>query len=199
MLFRFCIPVFYRPLIIACLLGPSLFGISASSNASNNPSAGLDTGYSALRLFLKDEQHLTTIRRIKLILAFEGISDKSEKLVDEIADSSAQALEQLDQLVAMKPAIRLEDFSDDSIAKSTLDSLRMATAKEFLLETDDFEKDLLLSQSQILRVISHLARELEEKESNSKRKAWLNKLAQRYEKYYQQVYARITVVGKGRA
>ena len=75
----------------------------------------------------------------------------------------------------------------------------MSTAKEFFLETDDFEKDLLISQSQILRVISHLAKQLGEKETNTKRKAWLNKLAQRYEKYYQQVYVRILISNKEKA
>jgi hypothetical protein len=49
----------------------------------------------------------------------------------------------------------------------------------------------LLSQSQILRVISHLAKQLEQKEISNERKAWLNKLAERYEHYYQQVYARL--------
>ena len=46
---------------------------------------------------------------------------------------------------------------------------------------------------QVLRVISHLAKELEEQETNLKRKAWLNNLAVRYENYYQQVFSRLTV------
>lgn len=170
--------------------------IGASHQKATNT---VDAGYSALKLFLEDEQHLTTIRRLKQVLAFEGISDKSKKLIDEIADSSQLALEELEKLAAAKPVIEFEDFSNDSIGKATLDSLRIATAKEFLLNTDDFEKNLMLSQSQILRVISHLSKELEEKETNTKRKAWLGKLAIRYEKYYQQVYARISIRGKGKA
>lgn len=170
--------------------------IGASHQKATNT---VDAGYSALKLFLEDEQHLTTLRRIKLVLAFEGISDKSTRLVDEIAETSEQALDDLEKLAAAKPAIVFKEFSDDSIGKATFDSLRIATAKELLLETDDFEKDLLLSQSNILRVISHLAIQLEEKETNAKRKAWLSKLAVRYEKYYQQVYAQISIRGKGRA
>ena len=69
----------------------------------------------------------------------------------------------------------------------------MTTAKEFLLESENFEKNLLLSQLNILRVISHLAEQLEEKETSVKRRVWLNKLANRYENYYQQIYARITI------
>jgi len=166
--------------------------IGASHQQAGNT---VNAGYSALKLFLEDEQHLTTIRRVKLVLAFESISGKSTKLIDEIADSSEQALEDLEKLATAKPVIVFEEFSDESIGKATLDSMRIATAKEFLFETDDFEKDLLLSQSNILRVISHLAKQLEEKETNAKRKAWLNKLAIRYEKYYQQVYARISITG----
>jgi hypothetical protein len=158
-----------------------------------------DVGYSVLKLFLADEQYLTAIRRVKMVITFEGISKDSSALIDKIADSSELALEQLEKLAMVKPAIVLKDFSDDSIAKATLDSLRMATAKEFLFETDDFEKNLLLSQSQILRVISHLAKQLEEKETNTKRKDWLNNLARHYESYYQQVYALIAITTNDKA
>ena len=72
----------------------------------------------------------------------------------------------------------------------------MTTAREFLLESENFEKNLLLSQLNILRVISHLAEQLEKKETSAKRKAWLSKLANRYENYYQQIYVRITISDK---
>jgi len=190
----------YKLLFITSLLGVVVVTGNTAIGASHQKAANtVDAGYSALKLFLEDEQHLTTIRRVKLVLAFKGISAKSTKLVDEIADSSERALEDLEKLATAKPVIVFEDFSDESIGKATFDSLRIATAKEFLFETDDFEKDLLISQSQILRVISHLAKQLAEKETNAKRKAWLNKLAIRYEKYYQQVYARISITGKGKA
>ena len=190
----------YKLLFFTSLLGVVVVTGNPAIGARHQQAANtVDAGYSALKLFLEDEQHLTTIRRIKLVLAFESISDKSKKLIDEIADSSEQALEDLEKLATAKPVIVFEEFSDESIGKATLDSMRIATAKEFLFETDDFEKDLLISQSQILRVISHLAKQLEQKESNAKRKVWLNKLAIRYEKYYQQVYARISITGKGKA
>jgi len=186
-------------MLITSVLGILVLTNTHAIGASNQKAQTIDSGYSALKLFLEDEQHLTTLRRVKLVLAFEGISDKSTRLVDEIADTSEQALDDLEKLAVARPAIVFEEFSDDSIGKATFDSLRIATAKELLLETDDFEKDLLLSQSNILRVISHLAKQLEAKETNAKRKAWLNRLAVRYEKYYQQVYARISITGKGSA
>lgn len=150
-------------------------------------------GYSALKLFLEDEQYLTFIRRTQMIITFDGISDGSRTLIDEISDSSEQDLETLEKLAAEKPAISFEEFSDDAIGKATFDSLRMTTAREFFLEADDFEKNILLSQLKVLRVISHLAEQLETKEANPKRKKWLNKISQRYENYYQQVNARITI------
>ena len=186
-------------MLITSMLGILVFTNTHAISASKQKADTIDSGYSALKLFLEDEQHLTTLRRVKLVLAFEGISDQSTRLVDEIADTSEQALDDLEKFAAARPTIVFEEFSDDSIGKATFDSLRIATAKELLLETDDFEKDLLLSQSNILRVISHLAKQLEAKETNAKRKAWLNNLAVRYEKYYQQVYARISITGKGNA
>ncbi|MGD8933914.1 MAG: hypothetical protein PVF35_03985 [Gammaproteobacteria bacterium] len=162
-------------------------------SAGNTTAASINPGYSVLKLFLEDEQHLTTIRRVKTVISFEGISANSTRLVDEIADTSEKALAELDKLAAASPAIVFEQFPEDSIGKATLDSLRMTTAKEFLLDADEFEKNLLLSQSQILRVISHLAKQLEEKETSDKRKSWLARLAERYESYYQQVYALLLV------
>lgn len=156
-----------------------------SSNATSN-------GYSALKLFLEDEQHLTTIRRTKMVITFSGISDSSTQLIDDISSSSEQALEEMGKLAASKPRIIFVEFTDDLIGKATFDSLRYTEGKEFLFEPD-FEKNLLISQLKVLRVISHLALELEEKETNKKRKIWLNKLAFRYESYYQKVISRISI------
>ena len=133
-----------------------------------------------------------------MVISFSGISDKSEKLIDEISESSEQAIEDLEKLATLKPALVFEEFSDETISKATFDSLRMTTAKEFLLESKNFEKNLLLSQLKILRVISHLAEELEAKETCAKRKVWLSKLANRYEGYYQQTYEQIIIAAKGK-
>ena len=195
---RFSFLYIVRLLILTSVLALLALNINRATAAEEEPTP-VDAGYSALKLFLEDEQHLTKIRWVKTIITFEGISDRSKKLVDEIADSSEQALEDLELLAMLKPAIVFEEFPDESIGKATLDSLRMETAREFLLYTDDFEKSLLISQSQILPVISHLARKLEEKEINNERKAWLQKLASRYENYYQQIYARIGVAAKEKA
>ena len=155
----------------------------------------ISPGYSALKLFLEDEQYLTTIRRTKMVFTFSSISDKSVVLIDQISDSSEQAIEDLEELAREKPAFSFEAFSDEGIGKATFDSLRYTTAKEFLFD-DDFEKDLLISQLKVLRLISHLAIELEEKETNAKRKKWLKKIADKYENYYQSVTARIFIPAK---
>jgi len=128
-----------------------------------------------------------------MIFTFSGISDGTSNLVDDIADSSEQALEEMEKLLAIKPRIKCVGFSDDLIGKATFDSLRFTTGKDFLFESDDFEKNLLVSQLKVLRVISHLALQLEEIETNNRRKTWLNKLAIRYEDYYQKVYARLSI------
>jgi hypothetical protein len=170
--------------------------VSSSFAVTTKPVSGknhLDSGYSALKLFLEDEQHLTTIRRIKAVITFEGISESTTKLIDDIADLSTTALEELEELAPAKPSIKFVAFSDDLIGKSTLDSLRLTTAKEFLLNNDTFEKDLLISQTQILRVISHLAAELAEKETHKKRKKWLEQLATKYEAFYVLVNKRIVL------
>lgn len=190
----------YRLIALIALL--SFVNISSSATVRANDqtlSESITYGYSTLKIFLEDEQYLTAIRRTKMLITFSDISDSSRKLIDDIANSSEQALEELKKIAQEKPPIAFEEFSDETIAKATLDSLRMTTAKEFLFETEDFEKNLLLSQLKVLPVISHLAEQLEKKETNQQRRVWLNKLANRYEKYYQQVNANISIASKNRS
>ena len=175
---------------------------SAYANTTIAPTPGqsnLNDGYSALKLFLEDEQYLTLIRRTKSVLTFSSISEPSRKLIDEIADASEKALDELERMTAYSPHITIEDISEHTIAKATLDSMRLETAKEFLVSGEEFEKSLLVSQMQVLRVISHLAKQLEQNEANAKRKVWLKQLAAQYEKYYKQVFARLSVTPKSKA
>ena len=191
-----CLPsiklIFITSLVSALLIADNPVVKAYSRSATSTTS----TGYSALKLFLEDEQYLTTIRRINMVITFSGISDKSTILIDNINDTSEQAIEELEKLATAKPSFKFEEFSEETIGKATFNSLRMTTAKEFLFESENFEKNLLLSQLNVLRVISHLAEQLEEKETSDKRKAWLNKLANRYNDYYQQVHARIKISEK---
>ncbi len=193
-------PSFYKLLFVLCLTGMLVISDSPSVTASTRTSTDVSsTGYSVLKLLLEDEQHLTIIRRTKMIITFDGISDHSTRLIDMISDSSEQDLQALEKLAMNRPVIRFEDFSDDAIGKATLDSLRMTTAKEFFFEANAFEKNLLLSQLKVLRLISHLAQQLELKETNKERKTLLRKMSDRYEEYYQQVNARITITTVNRS
>ncbi len=69
----------------------------------------------------------------------------------------------------------------------------MTTAKEFIFDGENFEKNLLLSQLSILRLISHIATQLEEVEPSEKRRLWLSELSRKYEEYYQQVNMQISI------
>lgn len=159
-----------------------------------NTSKNITAGYSALKLFLEDEQYLTIIRRTKMVITFSGISKKSVTLIDNIANTSEKSLTDLERLSRVKPGFVFKEFSDEMIAKATLDAMRITTAKEFLLQSEDFEKNLLISQLKVLRVISHLAEQIAEKENNQQRKVWLTKLAKQYETYYQQVNDNILIL-----
>ena len=171
----------------------SLVTANAPTSVSSSTTSAVDSAYSVLKLLLEDEQHLTTIRHTKMVITFTSINDTSSKLIDGISDGSEQLLNELEKLSEEDPAINFTGFSEDSIATTTLDSLRLATAKEFLFDSDNFEKNLLLSQLKILPVIIHLAEQLEKKETNTGRKQWLSKLANQYKKHYQLVNSRISV------
>lgn len=184
---------------VLAILAAATSSYASANTATSSSQAHLNGGYSALKLFLEDEQHLTLIRRTKSVLTFSAISAPSTKLIDEIAAASETALDELEQLAAASPGIKFEDLSEHFIAKATLNSMRMETAIDFLVSGEDFEKSLLVSQMQVLRVISHLAKQLEQNEPNARRKAWLNQLASQFENYYQQVFARLSITAKGKA
>ncbi|MGB5397206.1 MAG: hypothetical protein WBN96_08660, partial [Gammaproteobacteria bacterium] len=81
-------------------------------------------GYSVLRIFLEDEQYLTAIRYFKTVISFSATRQPVADLVDDIADISEYSLEQLEQLAEEKPEIRFNQLKENSVAVSTLDSLR---------------------------------------------------------------------------
>lgn len=160
------------------VLTPAATVQSASKNIAT------ESGYSMLRLFLVDEHYLTAIRRVKSVLSFGGISPDTAGLVDEIAIASETALNQLEILAKESPAIQFDTFDESNIAITTFDALRFSMARQLFLDSTHFEKNLLLSQIQILPVITHLIKQLEANETNKERKKWLHNLAEQYAGFY---------------
>lgn len=153
----------------------------------------LNVGYGILYNTLRDEQYLKTIRLTKTIVTFKNISEPTRQIIDEIAQTSSAALEKLKQFASQAPVITFDTGKDGQIEQLTRDALRVTTAKEFLTSKEDFELILLISQTQALRFISHLTKELQVIETNTKRKVWLGKLTDQYEKLYIRVLSRMKI------
>lgn len=186
----------FSKLLLITLISSSFFVANfslANANVTPKEIKAIDSGYSVLKLLLEDEQYLTVIRRTKMVLTFISINDTSTTIIDAISTSSERSLDELEALATEQPEINLSEIPGETIASATLNSLRMATAKEFLFDGDNFEKNLLLSQLKVLPVIIHLAEQLEEKETNSDRKQWLNRLSSQYREHYQLVNSRISI------
>lgn len=177
--------------LLFAILSPPLALAADGKTQATPPTAMLatDPGYSMLRLFLVDEHYLTAIRWVKTVLSFGGISPDSVQLIDDISQYAEAALQELDALVLEKPEIAFNPFDENSIAISTFDALRYATAKQLFLDSTHFEKNLLLSQVQILPVIQHLSQQLAENESNAARKIWLLKLSKKFASFNQRAQA----------
>jgi hypothetical protein len=153
----------------------------------------LNDGYAILHATLGDEQHLKTIRLTKTIVTFKSISEPTRNIIDDIAQTSSAALEEIEQLASLSPEILFDAGRDERIEQKTRRALRITTAKEFLTSKENFEVILLVSQTQALRFISHLARELSDIETNTRRKVWLDTLSDRYEALYRRVLSRLEV------
>ena len=153
----------------------------------------LNEGYAILHATLGDEQYLKTIRLAKTIVTFKSISEPTRHIIDDIAQTSSDALEDLEQLASLSPEILFDAGMDGQIEQKTRRALRITTAKEFLTSKENFEVLLLISQTQALRFISHLARELSDIETNTRRKVWLVTLSDRFEALYRRVLSRLKV------
>jgi hypothetical protein len=153
----------------------------------------LNVGYDILRDTLRDEQHLKTIRYTKTIVTFKSISEDTEQVIDDIAQTSAVALKELEQLASLTPRIIFDINGAGQIEQMTRDALRITTAKEFLTSKEDFEVRLIVSQTQALRFISHVTKELSDIETNTKRKEWLGMISDQFEILYLRVLSRLKV------
>ena len=153
----------------------------------------LNAGYGILHATLSDEHHLKTIRLAKAIVTFKSISEPTRLVIDNIAQTSSAALDELDKLASLSPEIMLEENNEGQIERATRDALRITTVKELFTSKEDFEVILLISQLQALRIVSHLANELHEIEENASRKAWLATISDQFEKLYLRVLSRLKI------
>jgi hypothetical protein len=79
----------------------------------------LNDGYAILHATLGDEQHLKTIRLTKTIVTFKSISEPTRNIIDDIAQTSSTALEELEQLASLSPEIIFDTGLDGRIEQKT--------------------------------------------------------------------------------
>ena len=186
-----------RLVITLLILIPALVACNGHgeipSPHSDNTMQSLNAGYGILHATLRDEHHLKAIRLTKSIVTFKPVSESTRQIVDDISETSSAALEELEDLSSLAPEIIYDSVEHGQIEQMTRDALRITTAKEFLTSKEDFELILLISQTQSLRFISHLSKELQILETNARRKAWLATLSDRFEKLYHRVRSHLKV------
>jgi len=162
------------------------------SNQGNNQLR--DAGYRALKKLLGDEKRLKTFRIVKDVVTIGETSRPSATLIDDIATTSSSSLEEMDKLATLEPRIMLDKPGPTQLGGEILDALRVATAKDLITASgEEFEASLIISQAQVLRMISLLLKELSELDPNTTRQAWLEGLADKYEGFYQRAIARLMI------
>lgn len=155
-----------------------------------------DTGYAVLQKLLGDEEHVKTLRIVKSVVTLHKSSAATSALIDDIARVSAAGLADLERLVTLQPAIDPDVSSEERLGNGILDALRVATARDLILASgDEFEVNLVISQTQALRLITQLLKELQAIDPNPRRRSWLDGLAGKYEKLYSRAMARLSVSG----
>lgn len=176
------------PFLVSC------DGVSVQPCLEQGNSHPRDIGYSVLRKLLSDEQNIKAFRIVKNVITFQTTTDSTNNLIDDIASISSRSLTDIEKLATMEPIIILDKPGPPQFAGEILNALRVATASDLIMASrDDFEVNLILSQTQALRLISQLLKELRELDPNVKRQAWLEDLAVEYEDLYSRAVARLSV------
>ncbi|MEZ5542832.1 MAG: hypothetical protein R3F42_12435 [Pseudomonadota bacterium] len=179
------------PLLCAC---DSFTAIPQPAPTGN---AARDDAYRVLHTLLRDERYIKALRIIKDTITFQASTAATASLIDDIATLSSRSLDQIDKLAALDPAIDLGAATADRFGSKILDALRVATARDLITASrEDFEVNLVVSQTQALRVISQLLEELQALDTNHRRQTWLADLAAKYEALYRRAVARLAVAGK---
>ena len=176
------------PFLISC------DGVSVQPCLEQENSHPRDVGYSVLRKLLSDEKNVEAFRIVKNVITFQTTTDSTNTLIDDIASTSSSSLSDIDKLATLEPVIILDEPNPAQLGREILDALRVATASDLIMASrNDFEVYLILSQTQALRLISQLLKELRELDPNVKRQAWLEDLAVEYEDLYSRAVARLSV------
>lgn len=150
----------------------------------------LSQGYALLYDLLQENRRVNQATRIP----FRSVSDETSALLDDIAEASGNAADQLYDLAEATPAIGLDQDGLPVLESATRDAIASTTTSDLLTgDRDHFEKYLLLTQTEATRYAAHLAGQLAEAEAHGARRVFLRDVRQRFEQLYEQVLARLAV------
>lgn len=174
--------------IVASLLAAGC-AVSKPLNADAQAPASvqLSHGYSLLYSLVSKQSNLDKA------LILKSPSEPTRKIIKQVAETSAAAKRQLDELAKLNPALVLNDEGLPAIETSTRAAIESATSKQLLFGGDSFELRLLLTQVEATRYGAALARQLAAADPDPARVSWLTAFAQQYEDLNRDVLARLAV------
>jgi hypothetical protein len=159
-----------RTAVLGALL---LIAGCAGGAAPTEPAApaGPRRGYALLHQLLEQEQHVAKL------LVVKDETDALDRVIGDIADTTARAREDLEDLAGAAPAVALEDTGLPADERSARESIA-AARRDRLLATSgrEFERELLLSQNEALTYGAALADVLSRSEANPERLAFVRRL-----------------------
>lgn len=156
-----------------------------SADAQAPANTQLSHGYSLLYSLVSKQSNLDKV------LILKSASEPTKQLIKRIAQASAAAKKQIEELAKLDPALVLNDEGLPAIESATRAAIESATSKQLLFGGDSFELRLLLTQVEATRYGAALARQLAAADPDPARVSWLESFAQQYEDLNRDVIARL--------
>jgi hypothetical protein len=138
-------------------------------------------------------ERASELKHLDKILAVKRESDEVKKVTDDVATWASKLSEELEALSSRYPSIRLDDNGLPDVENRTIEMLNRDHVKRILPFVGEsgpaYERLLLFDEWDRVEHEYHLANSLAEFETNNERKAFLLRVARRYQELYDEVGA----------
>ena len=171
-------------LLMCCFLFNCVASPPRTGDIQRDPQ--LTSGYSLLHELVAKQSSVDKILLIK------SASEPTVELIRAIALASDEAQKQIRTYADQDARIELGHADLPGVEQATRDAIESVTAGKLIFDAERFELDLLLTQYEATKYGYFLARQLAKLDPDDRRRQWLGRFSESYQKLYDQTVTRIS-------
>jgi hypothetical protein len=150
-------------------------------------------GYALLYERASELKQVDELKQLDKILLVKRQSNEVKKVTHDVADWAAKLSDEFESLASRYPSVRLDDTGLPDVERGTIEDLNREHVKRILplvgKSGPEYERLLLFDEWDRTEHESHLASALADFETDEQRKAFLSRVARRYQELYDEVGA----------